>query len=254
VKGAFTGAVADRKGKFEAAQNGTIFLDEIGDMSLKTQAKVLRVLQEQVTEPVGSTSRVQVDVRVLAATNKDLLAEIRAGHFREDLYFRLNVIPIFVPPLRERAEDIPLLVEHFIADFALEYGRSAKTVTPSAMTRLQTYRWPGNVRELRNVIERVIIMAPGDEINERDLAFLASDSVAEKPVEEPVVPSVPLHTARDQFERDYILRELAHQQGNISRTAEVLGVERSNLYRKMRAFGIAPRRMETAEDSEEEAV
>jgi two-component system nitrogen regulation response regulator NtrX len=159
-----------------------------------------------------------------------------------------------VPPLRERAEDIPLLVEHFIADFALEYGRSAKTVTPSAMTRLQTYRWPGNVRELRNVIERVIIMAPGDEINERDLAFLASDSVAEKPVEEPVVPSVPLHTARDQFERDYILRELAHQQGNISRTAEVLGVERSNLYRKMRAFGIAPRRMETAEDSEEEAV
>ena len=165
VKGAFTGAVADRKGKFEAAHNGTIFLDEIGDMSLKTQAKVLRVLQEQVTEPVGSTSRVQVDVRVLAATNKDLLAEIRAGRFREDLYFRLNVIPIFVPPLRERAEDIPLLVEHFIADFALEYGRRAKTVTPGAMTRLQTYRWPGNVRELRNVIERVVIMAPGDEIS-----------------------------------------------------------------------------------------
>ena len=128
VKGAFTGAVADRKGKFEAAQNGTIFLDEIGDMSLKTQAKVLRVLQEQVTEPVGSTSRVQVDVRVLAATNKDLLAEIRAGRFREDLYFRLNVIPIYVPPLRERAEDIPLLVEHFVADFAVEYGRRAKTV------------------------------------------------------------------------------------------------------------------------------
>ena len=180
VKGAFTGAVADRKGKFEAAQNGTIFLDEIGDMSLKTQAKVLRVLQEQVTEPVGSTSRVQVDVRVLAATNKDLLAEIRGGRFREDLYFRLNVIPIFVPPLRERAEDIPLLVEHFIADFALEYGRGAKTVTPGAMARLQTYRWPGNVRELRNVIERVVIMAPGDEITERDLAFLASDSLGGK--------------------------------------------------------------------------
>ena len=254
VKGAFTGAVADRKGKFEAAQNGTIFLDEIGDMSLKTQAKVLRVLQEQVTEPVGSTSRVQVDVRVLAATNKDLLAEIRGGRFREDLYFRLNVIPIFVPPLRGRAEDIPLLVEHFIADFALEYGRSAKTLAPGAMTRLQTYRWPGNVRELRNVIERVVIMAPGDEITERDLAFLASDSLAEKPADESAVPAIPLYTARDQFERDYILRELAHQQGNISRTAEVLGVERSNLYRKMRAFGIVPRRMETTEDSEEEAV
>jgi two-component system nitrogen regulation response regulator NtrX len=254
VKGAFTGAVADRKGKFEAAQNGTIFLDEIGDMSMKTQAKVLRVLQEQVTEPVGSTSRVQVDVRVLAATNKDLVSEIRAGRFREDLYFRLNVIPIFVPPLRERAEDIPLLVEHFIADFALEYGRSAKTISPGALARLKTYRWPGNVRELRNVIERVVIMAPGEEITERDLAFLASDALADKPAEESPVPAIPLHTARDQFERDYILRELAHQQGNISRTAEVLGVERSNLYRKMRAFGIAPRRLETADESEEEAV
>jgi two-component system nitrogen regulation response regulator NtrX len=254
VKGAFTGAVADRKGKFEAAQNGTIFLDEIGDMSLKTQAKVLRVLQEQVTEPVGSTSRVHVDVRVLAATNKDLIAEIRGGRFREDLYFRLNVIPIFVPPLRERSEDIPLLVEHFIADFALEYGKSAKTLSPSAMARLKTYRWPGNVRELRNVIERVVIMAPGDEITERDLAFLAGDSLAEKSVEDASAPSMPLHTARDQFEREYILRELAHQQGNISRTAEVLGVERSNLYRKMRAFGIVPRRTETAEENEEEAV
>jgi two-component system nitrogen regulation response regulator NtrX len=249
VKGAFTGAVADRKGRFEAAHNGTIFLDEIGDMSMKTQAKVLRVLQEQVTEPVGSTSRVQVDVRVLAATNKDLLAEIRGGRFREDLYFRLNVIPIFVPPLRERAEDIPLLVEHFIADFALEYGKRAKTVTPAAMGRLKMYRWPGNVRELRNVIERVVIMAPEDEIADRDLAFLSGDTLGERPVDDATAPAVPLYTARDQFERDYILRELAHQQGNISRTAEVLGVERSNLYRKMRAFGIVPRRAET--DAEE---
>ncbi len=256
VKGAFTGAVADRKGKFEAAQNGTIFLDEIGDMSVKTQAKVLRVLQEQVTEPVGSTSRVHVDVRVLAATNKDLLAEIRAGRFREDLYFRLNVIPIFVPPLRERAEDIALLVEHFIADLAIEYGKRAKTVTPAAMARLKTYRWPGNVRELRNVIERVVIMAPGDEITDRDLAFLATEAVADKSPDDAVAQAMPLYTARDQFERQYILRELAHQQGNISRTAEVLGVERSNLYRKMRAFGIAPRRAESAEDTadEEEAV
>jgi two-component system nitrogen regulation response regulator NtrX len=252
VKGAFTGAVADRKGRFEAAHNGTIFLDEIGDMSFKTQAKVLRVLQEQVTEPVGSTSRVQVDVRVLAATNKDLPAEIRAGRFREDLYFRLNVIPIFVPPLRDRAEDIPLLAEHFIADFSLEYGRRPKTLSPGAKARLQTYRWPGNVRELRNVIERVVIMAPGDEITDRDLAFLSGDPLAERPAEEEAAAAVPLYTARDQFERDYILRELAHQQGNISRTAEVLGVERSNLYRKMRAFGIAPRRTEPTD--EEEAV
>src|SRR5687767_10785126 len=242
VRGAFTGAVADRRGKFELAHGGTMFLDEIGDMSLKTQAKVLRVLQEQVMEAVGGTSHVQVDVRVLAATNKDLRAEIRAGHFREDLYFRLSVIPVFVPPLRERAEDIPLLVDHFVTDFALEYGRRAKTITPAAMARLKMYRWPGNIRELRNVIERVVIMGPGDDITERDLAFLDGDSLPDKLSDHVNVPAVPLYTARDQFERDYILRELAHQQGNISRTAEVLGVERSNLYRKMRAFGIAPRR------------
>ncbi len=248
VKGAFTGAVADRKGKFEAAQNGTIFLDEIGDMSLKTQAKVLRVLQEQVTEPVGSTSRVQVDVRVLAATNKDLLAEIRAGRFREDLYFRLNVIPIFVPPLRERAEDIPLLVEHFIADFALEYGRSAKTVTPGAMARLQTYRWPGQrPRAAQRHRARRHHGSRGRDQRARS-GVSGERRAGGKAGGRCWCPAVPLHTARDQFEREYILRELAHQQGNISRTAEVLGVERSNLYRKMRAFGIAPRRMEAAEE------
>jgi two-component system, NtrC family, nitrogen regulation response regulator NtrX len=254
VKGAFTGAVADRRGKFEAANGGTIFLDEIGDMSLKTQAKVLRVLQEQVTEPVGSTSRVHVDVRVLAATNKDLVAEIRGGRFREDLYFRLNVIPIFVPPLRDRTEDIPLLVEHFIADFAAEYGRRPKTLAPGAMARLQAYRWPGNVRELRNVMERIMIMAPGEVITEHDLAFLAGSATAAA-VEEAPTPAIPLYTARDQFERDYILKQLALQQGNISRTAEVLGVERSNLYRKMRAFGIVPsRRPDLAEENEEESA
>src|SRR6185436_3113922 len=158
VKGAFTGAVADRKGKFEAATNGTIFLDEIGDMSLKTQAKVLRVLQEQVTEPVGSTSRVQVDVRVLAATNKDLPVEIRAGRFREDLFFRLNVIPIYVAPLRERREDVPLLADHFMAFMAKEYGRRTKVFEPDAIAALQQYAWPGNVRELRNLVERLMIM------------------------------------------------------------------------------------------------
>jgi two-component system, NtrC family, nitrogen regulation response regulator NtrX len=255
IKGAFTGAVADRRGKFEAANGGTIFLDEIADMSLKTQAKVLRVLQEQVTEPVGSTSRVQVDVRVLAATNKDLMAEIRAGRFREDLYFRLNVIPIYVPPLRDRPEDIPLLAEHFISDFAIEYGRRARTLETGAMARLRSYRWPGNVRELRNVIERVVIMAPGEVITEHDLAFLAGSSVTGPVADDVAALAVPLYTARDQFEREYILRQLAQQHGNISRTAEILGVERSNLYRKMRAFGIAPtRRPDAAEGHEDDAV
>src|SRR5690606_36527865 len=157
VRGAFTGAVSDRRGKFEAADGGTIFLDEIGDMSLKTQAKVLRVLQEQVVEPVGSRQQIAVDVRVIAATNKDLAAAIRAGEFREDLYFRLNVIPIFVPPLRERREDIPRLAEFFMTGFAQEYGRRPKSFSPEAIDRLQRYDWPGNVRELRNLIERLVI-------------------------------------------------------------------------------------------------
>src|SRR5881396_2772512 len=172
VRGAFTGAVADRRGKFETADGGTIFLDEIGDMSLKTQAKVLRVLQEQTVDAVGGTASIKVDVRVIAATNKDLQAEIRAGRFREDLYFRLNVIPIFVPPLRERAEDIPLLADHFMAEFAREYGRRLKTFEPSATAVLQRYGWPGNVRELRNVIERLMIMVPGESFSADDLGFL----------------------------------------------------------------------------------
>src|SRR6185503_4756312 len=156
VRGAFTGAVSDRRGKFEAADGGTIFLDEIGDMSLKTQAKVLRVLQEQTLEAVGGTTRITVDARVVAATNKDLQTEIRGGNFREDLYFRLNVIPIFVPPLRERVEDIPLLADHFMAEFAREYGKRVKTFDPGALLTIQHYPWPGNVRELRNVIERLM--------------------------------------------------------------------------------------------------
>ena len=249
VRGAFTGAVADRRGKFELADGGTIFLDEIGDMSLKTQAKVLRVLQEQTMEPVGGTTSIRVDARVLAATNKDLQAEIRGGRFREDLYFRLNVIPIFVPALRDRQEDIPLLAEHFMAGFAKEYGRRMKTFDPSAMVVLQQYAWPGNVRELRNVIERLMIMVVGDSISVGDLAFLDHNGVPRAEVE-PVPPAtkMTLYEARDQFERDLILRTLADQQGNMSRTAEVLGVERSNLYRKMKTFGIAPARRPEGEE------
>ena len=242
VRGAFTGAVADKPGRFEQADGGTIFLDEIADMSLKTQAKVLRVLQEQVMERVGGTQRIKVDVRVLAATNKDLPGEIRAGRFREDLYFRLNVLPIFVPPLRERQQDIPMLAEHFMALLAAEYGRRPKRLASEAAARLQQYSWPGNVRELRNVIERVIIMVQGDTITAQDLGFLGRDRADGVP--EPAGgpgPVRPLSEARDDFEKEYILQTLAAQQGNMSRTAEVLGVERSNLYKKLRAFGITPR-------------
>src|SRR5919197_623198 len=251
VRGAFTGAVSDRRGKFEVADGGTIFLDEIGDMSLKTQAKVLRVLQEQTMEAVGGTQPIKVDARVLAATNKDLQAEIRAGHFREDLYFRLNVIPIFVPPLRDRQEDIPLLADHFMAEFAREYGRRAKSLEPGALAAVQHYPWPGNVRELRNVIERLMIMVPGDAISASDLGFLDSSGLARPAGDDGPAERLSLHEARDRFERDLILRTLAEQQGNMSRTAEVLGVERSNLYRKMKAFGIAPSRKL---EGEEEAV
>jgi two-component system, NtrC family, nitrogen regulation response regulator NtrX len=253
VRGAFTGAVADRRGKFEVADGGTIFLDEIGDMSLKTQAKVLRVLQEQTLEPVGGGGKtIKVDVRVLAATNKDLQnTEIRLGRFREDLFFRLNVIPIYVPPLRERQEDIPLLAEHFMAEFAREYGRRIKSFESGALAALQRYPWPGNVRELRNVIERLMIMVPGDAISAIDLSFLDPSGLTRPVTAEVPVERRTLHEARDQFERDLILRTLDEQKGNMSRTAEVLGVERSNLYRKMKAFGIAPSRKV---DEEPEAI
>jgi two-component system nitrogen regulation response regulator NtrX len=239
VRGAFTGAVADKSGRFEQANGGTIFLDEIADMSLKTQAKVLRVLQEQVMERVGGTQRIKVDVRVLAATNKDLTAEIRAGRFREDLYFRLNVIPLFVPALRDRQGDIPMLAEHFIALFAAEAGKRPKRLAPEAAARLQQYHWPGNVRELQNVIARLLIFVLGDTITAQDLGSLGRDGVPEAPADRG--PVRPLSEARDDFEKDYILQTLAAQQGNMSRTAEVLGVERSNLYKKLRAFGITPR-------------
>jgi len=241
TRGAFTGAVTDRRGKFEVADGGTLFLDEIGDMSLKTQAKVLRVLQDQVVEPVGSTQRVRVDVRVIAATNKDLPAAIKVGQFREDLYFRLNVIPIFVPPLRARQTDVPRLAEYFMLGFAQEYGRRAKVFDDQALAMLRRYSWPGNVRELRNLIERLAIMVPGDAISASDLSFLDRGPEPESELlADGSGPLLPLHEARDRFEREYILRALASQSGNMSRTADALGVERSNLYRKMRAFGIAP--------------
>lgn len=236
VKGAFTGAVTDRRGKFEIASTGTLFLDEVGDMSLKTQAKVLRALQEQVVEPVGGQNSVRVDVRVIAATNKELSSEIRQGRFREDLYFRLNVIPIAVPPLRERQGDIIRLAEHFVSEFAREYGRRPKAFSPEAQALLEAYHWPGNVRELRNTIERLMIMAPGDVVRAYDLAFL---ELAGAPSGHVVPQAIgPLFEARDAWERNYILAALNAHDGNISRTADALGLERSNLYKKMRALGI----------------
>ena len=239
TKGAFTGAVADRRGRFEHATGGTIFLDEIGDMSLKTQAKVLRALQENAVQPVGGTALVRVDVRIVAATNKDLQEEIRAARFREDLFFRLNVVPIYVPPLRDRTDDIPRLAEHFMATLSAEYGRRVKRFAPDAVSRLQHYSWPGNVRELHNVVERLLIMVPDSVLTAQDVSF-----IGDAPLVDAAAPAAvtPLAEARDRFERDYILHVLAAQHGNISRTADALGVERSNLYKKMRAFGIAPAR------------
>ena len=238
-KGAFTGAMTRREGRFEHATGGTIFLDEIGDMSLKTQAKVLRALQENAVQPVGGTALVRVDVRIVAATNKDLQEEIRAARFREDLFFRLNVVPIYVPPLRDRTDDIPRLAEHFMATLSAEYGRRVKRFAPDAMSRLQHYTWPGNVRELHNVVERLLIMVPDSVITAQDVSF-----IGDAPLVDAAAPAAvtPLAEARDRFERDYILHVLAAQHGNISRTADALGVERSNLYKKMRAFGIAPAR------------
>jgi two-component system, NtrC family, nitrogen regulation response regulator NtrX len=239
VKGAFTGAVGDRRGKFDQASGGTLFLDEVGDMTLKMQAKVLRALQEQVIEPVGGQGSVHVDVRVIAATNKHLVEEIRQGNFREDLFFRLNVIPVFVPPLRERGDDVLLLAEHFIREFAAEYGRRPKTLSAEAAAMMTRYHWPGNVRELRNVIERLIIMVPGDVIDGADLSFLMA-VVTQRML--PNVPVQPLFEARDAWERAYILKTLGECEGNISRTADALALERSNLYKKMRSLGIAPGR------------
>ncbi|MCC7185435.1 MAG: sigma-54-dependent Fis family transcriptional regulator [Acidobacteria bacterium] len=241
ARGAFTGAVADRRGKFELAHGGTLFLDEIADMSVKTQAKVLRALQEQVVEPVGGQHSVRVDVRIIAATNKDLLDEIRGGRFREDLFFRLNVIPIHVPALRERGDDIVVLARHFIGEVAREYGRRLKQLAPEAEAVLRGFRWPGNVRELRNVIERVMIMVPGDTITAADLAFLGVTAPANlRASSEAAAPATvaPLYTARDDWEREYIRVALSVCDGNISRTADMLGVERSNLYRKMKSLGL----------------
>jgi len=235
-KGAFTGASTTRDGKFLLADNGTLFLDEIGDMSLRVQAKVLRVLQEGEFERVGGTQTLRVDVRIIAATNKNLEEEARRGRFREDLWFRLNVVPIFMPPLRARQEDIPELVQHFIAHYCRENGFRLKTIAPEAMSRLQNYDWPGNIRELRNTIERLVIMTPADAISAADLPL--SLQVPQPVINRSFQPGQSLREVRDQVERDYILACLEATGGNITQAAQILGIERSNLHKKMRALGV----------------
>jgi two-component system, NtrC family, nitrogen regulation response regulator NtrX len=241
VKGSFTGAVEDKVGKFEQADGGTLFLDEIGDMSLRTQSKVLRVIEEQRFSPLGSKKDLRVDVRVVAATNKNLEDEIQKGNFREDLFFRLNVIPFFVPPLREHPEDIPALVDYFLKGFASAYGRRPKHFSEPALKILFSYRWPGNVRELRNLVERMVIMVAGERIERRHLPQTLSNHHAPSGASRSALSGFStLHEAREAYERDYILRKLDENQGNVSRAAEVLGLERSHLYRKMKALGITP--------------
>jgi len=245
LKGSFTGALEDKVGKFEQAHGGTLFLDEVGDMSLRTQSKVLRVIEEQRFTPVGSGQNLTVDVRVIAATNKNLDEEIQKGNFREDLFFRLNVIPFYVPALREHPEDIPALSSYFLAEFAHAYGRRPKHFSESALEVLLKYRWPGNVRELKNLVERMVIMVPGERIERRHLpASVHADHRRAHAAQGPAAATRPaaftsLQEARAAYERDYILRKLEENQGVVSRTAEVLGLERSHLYRKMKSLGIA---------------
>lgn len=230
-KGSFTGAFETKKGKFEQANGGTLFLDEIGDMSLQTQAKVLRVLETQEFQRVGGNKTIKVDVRVISATNKDLAEEVKKGAFREDLFFRLNVIPLKVPSLVERIDDIPSLVEHFLDAFAAEYGQQAKQISPEAIRILQKHAWPGNIRELKNVLERLVIMTPHRVITPADLAMPAAERAD-------YFAFNSLKEARDLFEKDFIARKLEENGWNISKTAEVLEIERSNLHRKIKTYNI----------------
>jgi two-component system nitrogen regulation response regulator NtrX len=235
-KGSLAGALNDKIGKLQKADGGTLFLDEVGDMSLKTQAKLLRALDEQRFEPVGASESIQVDVRVVASTNKNLEEEIERGNFREDLFYRLNVVPFHVPPLRERIEDVRLLADHFLREFTTAYGRKPKQLTGDAFRTLEEYPWPGNVRELRNLMERIVIMNPQTGIDARHIPLDRSRrAVFDRPMER----FGSLQDVREAAERDYILKKLEEAKGNVTRTSELLGLERSHLYRKMKALGIA---------------
>ncbi len=237
-KGAFTGASTMRKGKFDLAHKGTIFLDEIGDMSLKAQSKVLRLLQEQKFERVGGTKTIEVDVRVIAATNKDLEEEIKKGNFREDLYYRVNVIPLKVPPLRERVEDIPELVNVFIKEFSLLTNIQPKRFSDGALELLMQYHWPGNVRELKNLVERMMILSPSEVIEADDIPAPFNQHSPRKGEFDPTLLGNSLKEAKKEFEKAFLERKLKQFNWNISQTAEAIGIERSNLHKKIKLYGL----------------
>jgi two-component system nitrogen regulation response regulator NtrX len=237
-KGSFTNAHESKIGKFQKADGGTIFLDEVGDMSLRTQAKVLRALEEQRFEPVGAQDSIQVDVRVVAATNKNLEEEIERGNFREDLFYRLNVIPFYVPPLRDRLEDLSTLADYFLHEFTTAYGRKPKELTPEAYQVLRDHHWPGNVRELRNMIERLVILNAQVRIDARHIPLNTSKRASPDRATDRFGS---LQEVREAVEREYILKKLEETNGNVTRTAELLGLERSNLYRKMKTLGMGPK-------------
>jgi two-component system, NtrC family, nitrogen regulation response regulator NtrX len=234
AKGAFSGANQSKKGKFEIADGGTLFLDEIGDMSPRVQAKMLRVLEEQRFEPVGSNTAIKTDVRVISATNKNLDELIESGDFRHDLFYRLNVIPFQIPPLRERLEDVPALVEHFNRKFSTSYGKRPKQFTKEAVEAMQNYAWLGNVRELKNTIERIVIMTTKQKITPEDLPIMAEDA---PPASSYRFPS--FKEATDAYQREYIQRKIAEAGGNISKAAEAMGVDRTHLHRRIKALGIS---------------
>lgn len=243
IKGAFTNAISTRRGKFELADEGTIFLDEIGDMSLKTQAKILRILQEQTFERIGDTETIKVDVRVIAATNKDLAVAIKNGSFREDLFYRLNVIPFKLTALRERKEDIPVLVSFFLERMAQELAEPRKLIAEDAMAAMQKHLWPGNVRELKNLIERLCIMVEGSTIQIADLPEGISGLASPGESMAAVFGIQSLKQAKNDFERAFILDKLQENGWNVSKTADAIGIERSNLHRKLRSYQIDPKQL-----------
>lgn len=237
-KGSFTGAVDRKTGKFELADRGTLFLDEIGDMTLQTQAKVLRIIETQEFQRVGGSKNLKVDTRIVAATNKDLASEVRNGRFREDLYFRLNVIPIKLPPLRERKQDIPALVDHFVERFVSENGLRPRKFSPETLKMLSEHNWPGNIRELRNVVERLMIMAPGSTIEASSVYDAGLGVRRPDSADDTAYSYSSLKDAKDAFEKEFIKRKLIENDWNVSRTSEAIGLERSNLHKKIRAYDI----------------
>ena len=239
MKGSFTGAISDRAGKFEQANKGTLFLDEVGDMSLAAQAKVLRVLQDNVITRIGSAKPVSVDVRVIAATNKTLENEISAGKFREDLYYRLNVVPIHVPPIRERREDIPMLAQYFAATLSAREGIPPRTFTPDALERLSALDWPGNVRELRNTVERLLILAPDTQISSRDIDRLAGQRTLDDAGIATLTQCRTFEEFKDAAERAFLLNKLRENDWNVSETARVVEMPRSNLYKKIERYSLS---------------